>query len=101
MKAFSFVLPATTNFYNLWDRMNLITGFKPPDVLIPERCCELVINSDTGTINVSDSNYANSVGTPVILNGSLLFRTNGNSICLKEIWVKGSGQTVSGWFVWI
>ena len=100
MKAFSFTLPATTNYYNLWDRLQLITGFSPANAYIPDRGCELVINSDSGTLLVADSNFANSQGVPVPVNGSLLFRTNGNSVCLKEIYIKGSGLVVSGWYIW-
>lgn len=100
MKAFSITLPATTNYYNLWDRLQLIPNFAPANVLIPDRACEVVINSDSGTLLVADGNFANAQGVPVVTGGSLLFRTNGNSVCLKEIWLKGSGLVVSGWFVW-
>lgn len=100
MRAFNFTLPATTNYYNLWTTVSALPGWSANNIYTPDRGCELVINSDSGTIYVSDSNNANVAGTPVKVDGSLLFRTNGNGICLKEIWIKGSGLLVSGWYIW-
>ena len=101
MKAFSTTVPATTNYYNLWTLLTAIPGWAPAGTLVPDRCCELILGSDSGVLLVSDSNYANVAGMPIAVGGCLALRTPGNSICLKEIFVKGSGMAISGWYVWI
>lgn len=94
-------MPATTNYYRLWDLILQIPGFSPPNVMVPDRCCELIVGSDSGTLLASDFNYANVPGMPIAVGGCLALRTPGNSICLKEVYLKGSGMAVSGFFVWI
>ena len=101
MKCFSLTLPATTNYYNLWTLLNQVTGFAAPNEIVPERCCHIVIGSDSGTILIADKNYANQAGMPLVNTGSLTLSAPGNAICLREIYLKGSGLAVSGWFVWI
>lgn len=100
MKCFSFALPATTNYYQLWTQLQGITGFFPANVIVPDRGCQLVLSSDSGALVVSDSNNANVAGMPLATGTKVTFQSTANSISLKDVYLKGSGLAVSGWFVW-
>lgn len=100
MKAFTITLPATTNFYNLWTQLQLLTGFNPANALVPDRCHELILSSDSAAIHVTDANFANQAGMPLASGATLTLRSTTNGINLKEIYVQGSGAIISGWYTW-
>lgn len=101
MRAFSITMPTDAAYHRLWDLLQLVPGFFPKDQVIPDRGCELIIGSDSGTLMVGDSNFANVPGMPVALGGCLALQSSVNSVCLKEVYLKGSNLSVSGWWVWI
>lgn len=101
MKVFSFTMPATTNYYQLWTLLTGITGFIPANAIIPDRCCQLTISSDSGALLLSDANNANVAGVPMASGTKVDIRAPSNNISLKEIYLKGNGLNVSGFFVWM
>src|SRR5215471_12113633 len=95
-EAFNFTLPATSNYYSLYDQIRAVPGL----AYVPNACCELVLNSDGGIFLMATRNYANAQGIPVQSLGSMLLRRPTNSINLANIYVSGSGVVFSGWFGW-
>lgn len=94
-------MPADNNYHSLWSLVTALTGWNPANALIPDRGNFLILGSDSGTIYVSDSNNANVAGMPILSGGSLtLPGYNGTQICLQEIFIKGNGLLISGWYGW-
>jgi len=94
-RSFKVTLPADTTARSLYDAMTgangatAITGAKPTDGILPDRCCFLKITSDTAnaanTLTVADLNVANTSGRP--LTGGDTYEVGPsmrNSICLRD-----------------
>jgi len=96
-EAFNFTLPATSNYYSLYDQIRAVPGLS----YVPNAICELILCSDSATILMASKNYTNAPGVPVQSGGSMLLRRPTNSIDLKNIYLSGSGAVFSGWFGWI
>jgi hypothetical protein len=107
-RVFSVTIPADTNYHNLFSLLvgtavygaanggtneTAITGAIPTDGILPDRCTQLIFGGTATTgILISDRNNANSAGYPLVNNVQTIMGTPGvNAICLKDLFVKGSG----------
>lgn len=104
-RSFKVTLPADTVVRSVWQALNglngatAITGAVPTDGILPDRCCDLKITSDTAnaanTLTIADANNANTTGRVLSAGGDVYevskFR---NSICLKDYFIKPSANSL-------
>lgn len=100
MRSFQFTAEADTNYHNLYSKLITLTGAIPTDGIFPDRVAEVTIGLDTPQnsagnggmiLTIADRNQQG--GLAIEAGGSNTWRSNRNTICLKDFYYK---QTTPG-----
>lgn len=99
-RTFTMTMPADNNYHCLYDMLaglngeTAITGAIPTDGILPDRVRELFVQMDpanaANTINISDSNHANSAGAAYAGGDAFQKKASRNVICLRDYFLKGN-----------
>lgn len=111
-RSFSITFPDNTGYHNLYSLLvgtavygavhggtdeTAVTGAIPTDGVLPDRVSLLDLTTIAAvTVTVADRNKANTAGRTIPASTNMQVRSDRNTICLKDYFLKASATTSNG-----